>query len=95
MKKFKDPECIAQIMYNNLGATEIEIIRSIDKPEGMVLFHHSVGRHIRNEFLLWHEDNPYTVTNAEPNENGILDHPLHPDQVSHSILEKVWSLVND
>ena len=47
-----------------------------------------LGRWNRNSYGLWREDNPYTLVNPEPNEDGIIDHPLHPDNLSGRIIDR-------
>jgi hypothetical protein len=54
--------------------------------EHLIMFHHSMGQHIRNRFYLWDEKNPFSKPNALPNAEGIVDDPFHPDQISHRIL---------
>ncbi|RWZ84364.1 MAG: hypothetical protein EO766_17240 [Hydrotalea sp. AMD] len=54
--------------------------------EELIKFHHTLGRHIRNEYDLW----------SIPWEPVIIDNcdysPFHPDQVSMTIIEQVWEL---
>lgn len=46
------------------------------------------GRIIRNRYGLWDKNNPYVILDPKPNVNGIIDHPLFPDNYSGEILEK-------
>lgn len=63
------------------------------KFDELIRLHHSVGQNIRNQFGLWEEDNPNVKHNPEPNEHGIVDDPLFPDQVSQRIIERVWKVI--
>ncbi len=49
----------------------------------------SFGRHIRNNYGLWREDNLHTVNDPPPNKDGIIDHPNHPDNFSGRIIERL------
>ena len=53
------------------------------------------GRQIRNTFGLWHRQNPYVFLDAEPNEENIIDHPLHPDQVSARVIAELVNYYSD
>lgn len=50
----------------------------------LILYHHTLGRDIRNEFGLWQ----YKWTPQL--ENGVDVSPDHPDSVSMRIIERVW-----
>lgn len=96
MTTFKSPEEIAQIIFYELDKDSIKAIKEDAlTAEDMVRYHHSVGRSIRNRFLLWDENNPYTKVDCLPNNQGVIDDPLFPDQVSHEILKRVWELVHN
>jgi hypothetical protein len=68
-----------------LDDEEIETLITT-KLDELLQFHNSVGRRIRNEYFLWHDDNPYT-DNIDP------DSDTHPDQMSQRIIESIWSMV--
>jgi hypothetical protein len=63
------------------------------KQESLIEAHHTVGRSIRNDYGLWDERNPHVVLDPPPNE-GVIDHPDYPDQMSHRIIERVWKEVH-
>ena len=51
-------------------------------------FHHSLGRHIRNNYSLWHYE-------WEPElRNGIDYSRYHPDNISMEIIKEVWKRGN-
>ena len=62
--------------------------------ENVIMGHHTTGQTIRNNYQLWDAANPYTHAEAESNAAGIIDHPLHPDQVSTRIMQRLWGEVN-
>ncbi|QIG71664.1 hypothetical protein EVB94_193 [Rhizobium phage RHph_TM40] len=47
------------------------------------------GRWIRNSYGLWQEDNPHVILNPSPNDEGIIDHPLFPDNLSGTIIDRL------
>lgn len=53
-------------------------------------YHFGLGRTIRNDFLLWDQDNPYTMKGYVPQIIRDVDcNPRHPDNTSGRILEKL------
>lgn len=55
----------------------------------LVMYHHSLGRNIRNEFELW-------TIEWEPELIDGVDHsPYHPDAVSMTIIEEVWDKLHE
>ena len=60
--------------------------------EGPSVYHHYLGRDVRNEFHLWHPDNPVTMKDYAPEmRDGVDYNPRHPDNVSGRILEHLHS----
>lgn len=56
------------------------------KGESLIGYHTGLGRYIRNKYNLWGTKwNPVLI-------DGIDHSPYHPDAVSQTIIEKVWSL---
>ena len=52
--------------------------------DGLVQYHHSLGRNIRNRFGLWKHK-------WEPEVRDGVDHsPEHADAISQRIIEEVW-----
>lgn len=50
--------------------------------------HSEFSRWIRNAYGLWDESNPHVLVNAPPNSEGIIDHPLFPDNFSGMIEDR-------
>lgn len=92
--KFLTNEEVADKVYAGLSDVDKNTISEVATAEDMISFHHGVGTNIRNEFHMWHPDNPYSNNNAKPNVYGVVDHPDFPDQRSHEVLKLVWKKVN-
>jgi len=82
---------------------QIEYIKSLARFE-MIRFHNNVGMYIRNTYNLWHKDCPLTcewTRDTKDNnkihitEQGIDEHPCHPDAVSMNILYKIWDRIQN
>lgn len=56
---------------------------------------HYAGMSIRNYYGLWDKKNPYTLINPPPNAEGIIDHPLHPDNLSGRIIDRVRKAIGN
>lgn len=65
-----------------LGDEDKDFLQEATDPEGLALdLHHSLGRHIRNEWGLWQSSPLAQHLRAE--------HQLdHPDDMSHLIIER-------
>ena len=88
------PVQIVRVLLDELdGFDRSRLRREVLTAEDMVQFHLTAGMGIRNRFGLWDKENPHTVNDAEPNEQGIVDHPRHPDNLSGAILEALWMCV--
>lgn len=83
---FMDENEIVNDLIRRMSEDDVRSWRKYKK-EDMILGHHSTGRSIRNEYHLWHSENPHTDGN-DPNGDN------HPDQMSHRIMEKVWTVLN-
>lgn len=81
---FKNQEKIFKRELKSGVLEEIKSMNSIDK----VVFPVSYSRHIRNKYLLWHPNNPYTMKPLSklPSERWTSS-PYHPDVYS-------WAIVN-
>jgi len=73
-------EQILEYMIKNLRGEDLLEILKCSKESDMMVFHHSVGRWIRNTFKLWDPKNPH------------LD-GMHPDEMSSEILKGIWRVV--
>lgn len=81
MSEYKDADEIADIVFSFFTAHGIREAAKLERRD-LIQFHHGTGRDIRNDFLLWETDNPYTDTSDPMG-------PLHPDQYSTLVMEKV------
>lgn len=74
----------------NLILSGFDPMTGTDKTERMYIAfaRDNFGRQIRNSYGLWNEMNPHVVQNPEPNERGIVDHPLFPDNLSGAIMDR-------
>lgn len=58
--------------------------------DGPGLYHHGFGTSVRNEFHLWHPENPHTMNDYVPELRSGVDYsPRHPDNTSGRILDKL------
>lgn len=80
---FQKPEDIADELVMKLGSDEREFLIEIGEDD-LIMYHHTVGRYIRNEYGLWEENNPYS------NKAG-----KHPDAVSQEIITMIWKKVQN
>jgi uncharacterized Zn finger protein len=81
--EYLSPKEIAFQVYVNMTKEDKKfILETVKTEDGMIRFHSSVGRDIRNNYGLWEKNNPW-VQNQ------------HPDDVSFDVLKKVWRLVNE
>lgn len=84
--EFLSPDEIIKTIVETAAEESITWLRATPKEE-LIIQHLWWGRSIRNEFHLWHENNPFT------NYEDPLG-PTHPDQMSMYIMEGVWDHFN-
>lgn len=92
-KHMTEAEIVEDLVSKMNDATRKKLLQ-IRRREHMIQFHHGWGMHIRNNYRLWDTDNPHTKADAGPNDEGIIDDPLFPDQVSGRILQLLWDAVH-
>lgn len=80
-----DGEIVADIIATLTEADRAVLLST--KTEDVIGFHHTYGRYLRNHYQLWNEKNPF-VDNRDPMGDRFAD------QVSQSIIEKVWERVH-
>lgn len=95
MSKFKTFDEIVEEIVSGMSEGSRQALKSIPR-EDMIQFHHTTGRAIRNEYLLWDKSNPLTSSWDDSciSADGVDEHPCHPDAVSTRIMEAVWEKVN-
>lgn len=94
MTQYQTFDEIVDIIFEELNDESKRVLRETAKDD-LVLFHHTTGRAIRNDFLLWDPNNPITAEwerKADP--DGVDRSPHHPDAISMRIIERVWEKVN-
>lgn len=57
--------------------------------DDLVIYHHSLGRNIRNYFKLWEND-----THEPEIVDGVDVSPDHPDAISMKVIEAVWDKIH-
>lgn len=78
---------IVDSVYDRLTPADIDTLRSTVK-EDLIMFHHSTGKAIRNNYRLWYHP-------LADNHIGNPDGEYHPDNWSMRIIEKVHQRVLD
>lgn len=67
----------------------VDIINGLSASERRLL-HFNFGREIRNTFLLWHPNNPFTMRKLNAlSEEHKAGSPFHPDNYSWSIISRL------
>ena len=69
-------------LMENLSEDDADVLRNTKKDD-LIMFHHSFGRYIRNEYGLW--DHPWEPELVD----GIDVSPNHPDAISKAIIEQL------
>lgn len=95
-------DAIARDMIIQLDDQSIKTIQWTVSPEGMLKFHPTVGRYLRNRYHLWdpkcpltkqwHDDRAAGLTNHII--DGVDYHPQHPDAISSAVLKCIWERVH-
>lgn len=85
--KYMSEDEIVNDMCIGLTKHDKQALRDCECEHELIQFHHTAGRHIRNKYKLWFNDNPLTNWEKEDDER-------HPDNVSQRIIKKVWKRVN-
>jgi len=76
---------IVNDLVNNLSDEEAMLLMEIPF-KNLIGLHFSVGMQIHNQYKLWDCRNPHVDAEDERS-------PMHPDQMSQRIIEKVWRKV--
>lgn len=91
IETFLSPDEIVDVLFERLkdAAGAKEFVDS--SPE---LYHHGLGTTIRNEFWLWHSDNPHTMKDYKPDiRDGADCNPRHADNTSGEILKALHAKI--
>lgn len=87
MNKVNTLKEVLDTILAEMHSTNKEYIRKV-KEEDLIQFHHNLGRHIRNKFLLW-DGNIILAKDM-----GVAP-GTHADEVSQKIIEALWKRLND
>ncbi len=94
MSKYKTFDEIVDIILSEIDPASRSALLSMKKDD-LIMFHHSTGRAIRNDFGLWDKENPITAQwKEELDERGVDMSPFHPDATSMRVIETVWEKVH-
>ena len=91
VEKFLSPQEIVAVLFERLKDTSgVEDFVSASP----VSFHHGFGTGVRNEFHLWHPENPFTMKDyVSELRDGIDYNPRHADNTSGRILEELHKML--
>ncbi len=93
VEKFLSPDEIVDVLFEQMKDADgkDEFVK-----EGPGMYHHSLGRHVRNEFHLWHPENPYTMKDYAPElRDGVDYNPRHADNTSGRILDELHKRIKE
>ena len=71
---------------------EPNVLNSIKlmKEDDLIGLHFGLGMHIRNKYNLWTE----TFFKKIEVDGNTFEVPIHPDEVSHHVIEEIWKELN-
>ena len=85
--KFLSPQEIVEVLFQRV---KYEPGVQYFVKEAPAVYHHGFGTGVRNEFHLWHPENPFTMKDYVPEIRGGADcNPRHADNTSGRILEEL------
>ena len=87
MNKFNTLEEVLTEILANMPLPERVAIKNM-KEDTLITLHHSIGRQIRNHFLLWNG-------NILLAKDMGLKEGTHPDEVSQKIIEALWKKLQE
>lgn len=93
VEKFLSPEEIVNELFKRFKDAE-----GVDEfiTAGPGAYHHGFGTGVRNEFHLWHPENPYTMKDYVPEIRDNTDYnPRHADNTSGVIVEKLHAKLKE
>ena len=91
VEKFLSPDEILDVLFERLKDSK-GVEDFIE--QGPVPYHHGFGTGVRNEFWLWHPENPYTMKGYAPHlVNGVDVNPRHADNFCGQLLQRLHAKV--
>lgn len=91
VERFQSPDEIVEVLFERMKDAKgvEEFCRRVP-----IAYHHGLGTAVRNEFWLWHPENPYTMKDYTPElRDGVDYNPKHADNVSGKILEALHAKI--
>lgn len=91
--KFLSPAEIVDELFDKMKDAD-----NVDEfvKNGSGMYHHGMGTWIRNEYHLWHPENPYTMKDYIPElKDGVDYNPRHADNMSGDILRKLHGKISE
>lgn len=86
---YRSEEEIAREIWVKMTHEDISEIEKIPTRLGMIEFHHTTGRWIRNKYRLWQRGHTPEI------KGGIDVSEQHPDAISMRILMLIWDRVHE
>ncbi|MCP4368297.1 MAG: hypothetical protein GY797_09355 [Deltaproteobacteria bacterium] len=87
MNKVNTLKEVLDTILSEMGLPDRQFIKNT-KEKDLIMFHHSIGRQIRNQFLLWDG-------NIKLAEDMGLEKGTHADEVSQKIIEALWKRLQE
>lgn len=93
VERFLSADEIVDVLYERLKDDD-SVYQFVNSDP--IMYHHGFGTGVRNEFWLWHPENPYTMKDYEPQIVDGSDHnPRHADNYCGVILEKLHARLKE
>jgi hypothetical protein len=83
-------DIVRDVLDTFTEADRATIRKNTQENSGLFTLNPTIGRHVRNKYKLWDENNPHTTIKGAQERAGIIVDPKHPDNLSGCILEAVW-----
>jgi len=89
---FTEAQIVDDLAERHKGAKDIAQFMEMGRTGQLGMYHHGFGTWIRNNYKLWHKDNPHTMKDYVPEiRDGVDYSPRHPDAVSTRIIEALYA----
>lgn len=83
-------EIVNDLLLYQWSEKDKQVLKNTPEKD-LIMYHHSVGRWIRNHYKLWDKNNPLTLKDYQPNiQNGVDYSERHPDAISMKIIVTAW-----
>jgi hypothetical protein len=78
-----EDEIFEDILLYRLPEDQKKLLMATNEDD-LIMFHHTFGQWLRNNYGLWAPDNPHVVHTDGHHDN-------FPDQISQRIIERLWT----